>query len=199
MVGTFGTFAAFSFYPTKNMTSGEGGMITTSDPEVARNCQLLRNQGMEKRYANELVGLNNRMTDIHAAIGRVQLAKVAEWTRQRQENAKFLDQNLEGVVVPAVAEGATHVYHQYTIRLKDRDGVQESLKNRGVQTMVYYPVPLHLQKVHDYLGCHSGDFPISERAAREVLSLPIFPELTLEQQQEVAEALRRAVEDGIPV
>ena len=120
-VGTFGSFAGFSLYPTKNMTSGEGGMITTSDPELARKARMLRNQGMEQRYANELVGLNNRMTDIHAAIGRVQLTKVGGWTEMRRSNAAFLDQNLQGVVVPPVADGARHVYHQYTIRVVDHD------------------------------------------------------------------------------
>jgi dTDP-4-amino-4,6-dideoxygalactose transaminase len=102
-------------------------------------------------------------------------------------------------MTPEELSGTVPVYHQYTIRIKDRDGIQEALSTRGVQSMVYYPVPLHLQKVHDYLGHNTGDFPISERAAREVLSLPIFPEITLEQQQQVAEALRQAVEDGIPV
>ena len=105
-VGSFGTFAAFSFYPTKNMTSGEGGMVTSTDPSVIRGVKLARNQGMETRYANEIVGLNNRMTDIHAAIGRVQLTKVGAWTRKRQDNAAFLDAHLRGVTVPHVAPGA---------------------------------------------------------------------------------------------
>lgn len=118
-VGTFGTFGAFSFYPTKNMTSGEGGMITTSDPEIARKAAMLRNQGMEKRYANEYVGLNNRMTDIHASIGRVQLTKLAGWTKTRQENAAFLSSNITEAITPAVPEGYVHVYHQYTIRLEE--------------------------------------------------------------------------------
>ena len=113
----------FSLYPTKNMTSGEGGMVSCATDEVARMVQLLRNQGMERRYENEIVGFNCRMTDVHAAIGRVQLGKLAGWTEQRQENAAFLDANLDGVVVPPVADGATHVYHQYTIRVpEDRDG-----------------------------------------------------------------------------
>ncbi|MEP7054738.1 MAG: DegT/DnrJ/EryC1/StrS family aminotransferase, partial [Actinomycetota bacterium] len=129
-VGSFGDAACFSFYPTKNMTSGEGGMVTTASAEVARMLRLLRNQGMERRYANEVVGFNNRMTDLHAAIGRVQLTKVGDWTKRRQENAAFLSAHLRGVVTPPVAEGAVHVYHQYTVRVPDdRDGMAKALKS----------------------------------------------------------------------
>ncbi|MCE3292061.1 MAG: aminotransferase DegT, partial [Arthrobacter sp.] len=127
-VGTFGKFAMFSLYPTKNMTSGEGGMVSTPDAGVERNLRLLRNQGMEKQYENELVGFNARMTDLHASIGRVQLKKVLGWTAQRQQNAAFLTSDLEGVGTPVVAEGAEHVYHQYTIRVpEDRDGLAKAL------------------------------------------------------------------------
>src|SRR5690606_26655025 len=119
-VGSFGTTAAFSFYPTKNMTSGEGGMAVCADDQVARRIRLLRNQGMERRYENEIVGFNNRMTDINAAIGRVQLRKLPGWTARRQLNAGYLDEHLTqqvpAVTVPKVAAGAVHVYHQYTIR-----------------------------------------------------------------------------------
>lgn len=128
-VGTFGEFAMFSLYPTKNMTSGEGGMVSTATAEIARMVKLLRNQGMERQYENEIIGFNARMTDIHAAIGRVQLTKVDAWTATRQQNAAFLDAHLQGVVVPPVAEGAVHVYHQYTIRVpEDRDGFVKALK-----------------------------------------------------------------------
>ena len=120
-VGSFGSFGAFSLYPTKNMTSGEGGMVTTTDAELARRVRLLRNQGMERRYANEFIGFNNRMTDIHAAIGRVQLKKIEAWTQLRRKNAAFFDENLEGVITPPLARGAWHVYHQYTIRIPDLD------------------------------------------------------------------------------
>ena len=116
-VGALGDAGCFSFYPTKNMTSGEGGMVTTANAETARKVRLLRNQGMEKRYANEVVGFNTRMTDIHAAIGRVQLGKLAAWTAQRQANAAFLTAHLDGVVTPSIAPGAVHVFHQYTIRV----------------------------------------------------------------------------------
>src|SRR4029453_3504052 len=112
-------FAMFSLYPTKNMTSVEGGMVSCSTVDIARQLRLLRNQGMERKYENEIVGFNARMTDVHAAIGRVQLSMLPTWTAQRQANARFLDRYLEGVVVPRVADHASHVYHQYTIRVPD--------------------------------------------------------------------------------
>lgn len=197
-VGTFGTFAAFSFYPTKNMTAGEGGMITTTDPEVARNSRLLRNQGMEKRYANELVGLNNRMTDIHAAIGREQLKKVGAWTQKRQENAKFLSENLEGVVVPAVAEGAVHVYHQYTIRVvdTDRDRFMEALRDEyQVGSGVYYPIPNHrLPSLAPYAP--SLELPVTEEAAKTVVSLPVHPSLSQADLDRIVEAVNALAKAG---
>lgn len=197
-VGTFGTFAAFSFYPTKNMTAGEGGMITTTDPEVARNSRLLRNQGMEKRYANELVGLNNRMTDIHAAIGREQLKKVGAWTQKRQENAKFLSENLEGVVVPAVAEGAVHVYHQYTIRVvdTDRDRFMEALRDEyQVGSGVYYPIPNHrLPSLAPYAP--GLELPVTEEAAKTVVSLPVHPSLSQADLDRIVEAVNALAKAG---
>src|SRR5918993_1464310 len=143
--GSFGAFGAFSFYRTKNMTCGEGGMVTTSRPDLDRAVRLLRNQGMQRRYENEIVGFNARMTDLHAAIGRVQLSKLPAWTEQRQANARFLDRHLEGVTVPPVAEQATHVYHQYTVRVADdRDGFATALADEhGIGTGVYYPIPNH--------------------------------------------------------
>ena len=175
-VGAFGIAGVFSFYPTKNMTSGEGGMITTGSDEVARQCRLLRNQGMERVYENEIVGFNTRMTEIHAAIGRVQLRKLANWTAIRQANAKFLDENLKGVVVPYVAPGAVHVYHQYTIRLvgHDRDAFADEMKERGVGSGVYYPTPVH--KLPSF-GL-SFDLPETTRACKEVLSIPVHPSLS---------------------
>ncbi|MNX33692.1 dTDP-3-amino-3,6-dideoxy-alpha-D-galactopyranose transaminase [compost metagenome] len=202
-VGTIGTIGCFSFFPSKNLGAyGDGGACTTDDPELAARITALRGHGGRVKYHHEELGVNSRLDEVQAAVLRVKLPHLDQWNAARREVAKRYNELLKdipGVMLPEELSGTLPVYHQYTIRLKDRDGIQESLKNRGIQTMVYYPVPLHLQKVHDYLDCESGDFPISERAAREVLSLPIFPELTLEQQQEVAEALRRSVEDGIPV
>ena len=196
-VGSFGTFAAFSFYPTKNMTSGEGGMVTSTDDELIRGVRLARNQGMETRYANEIVGLNNRMTDIHAAIGRVQLTKVRAWTRARQGNAAFLDAHLRGVTVPHVAPGATHVYHQYTIRVgEDRDGFAAALRQEyGVGSGVYYPIPNHeLPSLARYAPC--AELPATREAADQVLSLPIYPSLTPIELERIVEGVNALAEAG---
>lgn len=192
-VGTFGNFAMFSLYPTKNMTSGEGGMVSCADDVIARSVRLLRNQGMERRYENEVVGFNARMTDLHAAIGRVQLTRLAGWNQRRQANARFLTENLAGVGTPAVAEGATHVFHQYTIRvLDDRDAFATALaEEHGVGTGVYYPIPNHRLPSFGL----DIDLPETERAATEVLSLPVHPALSQEDLERVAagvNALARA-------
>jgi perosamine synthetase len=193
-VGTFGTFAMFSLYPTKNMTSGEGGMVSCATDEVARMMRLLRNQGMERRYENEVVGFNARMTDLHAAIGRVQLSKLAAWNTQRQQHANLLDANLQGVVVPPVADGAVHVYHQYTIRVpEDRDGFAQALADEhGVATGVYYPIPNHrLPSFRLDL-----DLPETERAAREALSLPVHPALSSDDLAQVIAAVNAVAAAG---
>lgn len=195
--GTFGAFAMFSLYPTKNMTSGEGGMITAADDTIARRARLLRNQGMERQYENELVGFNARMTDIHAAIGRVQLTKVDGWTATRRANAAFLDANLNGVDVPPVLDGAVHVYHQYTIRVgDDRDGFVKALREEHqVGSGVYYPIPNHrLASLAPYA---SGlELPETERAAREVVSLPVHPSLSAEDLDRIVSAVNAVAGAG---
>lgn len=193
-VGTFGDFAMFSLYPTKNMTSGEGGMVSTGDATVERNLRLLRNQGMERQYENELVGFNARMTNLHAAIGRVQLTKVLGWTAQRQANARFLTDNLEGVGTPAVAEGAEHVYHQYTIRVgQDRDGFAAALKEEyNIGSGVYYPIPNHRLPSFNRIE----DLPNTEIAAREVLSLPVHPSLDDEDLDRIVTAVNKLAGAG---
>lgn len=182
-VGTIGDFAMFSLYPTKNMTSGEGGMVTCADDEIARNVRLLRNQGMEKQYENEVIGFNARMTDIHAAIGRVQLRKVDAWTARRQRNAAVLNERLAelpGLQIPKVAEGAVHVYHQYTIRVEatERDRIREALlQEHNVGSGVYYPIPNH--RLPSLVRFAPGlELPETERAAATVLSLPVHPSLS---------------------
>jgi dTDP-4-amino-4,6-dideoxygalactose transaminase len=161
------------------MTSGEGGMVTTATPEMSRTVRLLRNQGMDRQYENEIVGFNARMTDIHAAIGRVQLRRVDAWTRRRRENAALLDAGVTGVRRPPVADGATHVYHQYTIRVEDdRDGFVRALREEhAIGSGVYYPIPSHrLPSLARFaIGAH---LPETDRAAREVVSLPVHPSLT---------------------
>lgn len=193
-VGSFGTFAMFSLYPTKNMTSGEGGMVTTSDAAVEHKLRLLRNQGMEKQYENEIVGFNARMTDLHAAIGRVQLTKVLGWTAQRQQNAAFLDANLENVGTPVVKAGAGHVYHQYTIRVsEDRDGLAKALRDEyNIGTGVYYPVPNHRLPSFN----RTEDLPNTETAAKEVLSLPVHPSLSQDDLERIVTAVNTVSKAG---
>jgi dTDP-4-amino-4,6-dideoxygalactose transaminase len=156
--------------------------------------RLLRNQGMEKRYENEVVGFNARMTDIHAAIGRVQLTKLAGWTKQRQDNAAFLDANLRGVVVPPVAAGATHVYHQYTIRVvdQDRDAFAAALAERGVGSGVYYPIPNHRLPSFRL----DVDLPETERAAAEALSLPVHPALSEQDLETIVSVVNEVAAAG---
>lgn len=196
-VGTFGEFAMFSLYPTKNMTSGEGGMVSAVDAVFARRVRLLRNQGMERQYENEVIGFNARMTDLHAAIGRVQLTKVDAWTEARRANARFLDANLRGVVVPPVAEGAHHVYHQYTIRVaEDRDGFVRALKEEhGVGSGVYYPIPNHrLPSLAPYAP--GLDLPETENAARQVVSLPVHPALGSDDLDRIVTAVNAVAGAG---
>ncbi|MDY2940753.1 MAG: DegT/DnrJ/EryC1/StrS family aminotransferase [Varibaculum sp.] len=196
-VGTFGVFGGFSFYPTKNMTAGEGGMISTQNPDVLRRAQMLRNQGMEQRYANELVGLNNRMTDINAAIGREQLKKVGAWTETRQANAKYLSDNITGVITPKVADGAVHVYHQYTIRVEnDRDGFQQALKDEyEIGSGVYYPIPNHrLPSLTPYAP--DVELPTTEMVAKQCLSLPVHPSLDAEDLDRIVNAVSTLAKAG---
>ena len=179
-VGSFGT-GTFSLYPTKNMTSAEGGMITTNDPLVDEKCRVIRQHGMRKRYYHDELGYNFRMTDIHAAIGLAQLKKLENFNAQRQANAKFLSENLKGVVAPCVPEGTSHVFHQYTVRVPGgkRDALRTYLNEHGVGSEVYYPVPIHKQSfyVRD-LGYGDVVLPETEFATTEVLSLPVHPALS---------------------
>ncbi|MER5455141.1 DegT/DnrJ/EryC1/StrS family aminotransferase [Micromonospora sp. NPDC002389] len=194
-VGAFGAAGCFSFYPTKNMHSLEGGMISTADAGFARTLRLLRNQGMEQRYANEIVGANMRMTDVAAAIGRVQLTQLAEWTAQRQANAKYLDSKITNMIIPPVADAARHVYHQYTVRVRgDRDAAQERLTEQGIGNAVYYPTPIH--RLKPYLGADGRpgpwELPETDRAAAEVISLPVHPTLEQSDLERIADAANLA-------
>lgn len=193
-VGAWGIAASFSFYPTKNMTSGEGGMVTTPSAEIARAIRVLRNQGMERRYENEVVGFNTRMTDIHAAIGRVQLTKLPAWTAKRQENAAYLSEHIRGVVVPPIAAGAQHVFHQYTVRVvdHDRDAFAAELAKRGVGSGVYYPTPIH--RLPSF--AQTLDLPTTEVAAGQVLSLPVYPSLKRRELDTIVDAVNAVARAG---
>ena len=193
-VGAFGSFAMFSLYPTKNMTSGEGGMVSTASTEIEHAMRLYRNQGMLKQYENEVVGFNNRMTDIHAAIGRVQLTKVDAWTKQRQSNAAFLSAHLEGVTTPPVADGAVHVYHQYTVRVaEDRDGLAAALREEyQIGSGMFYPIPNHRLAPFQV----DIDLPATEQAARECLSLPVHPSVSQPDLERIVTAVNALSKAG---
>lgn len=193
-VGAFGSFGMFSLYPTKNMTSGEGGMVSVATAELDRRMRLYRNQGMQRQYENEVVGFNNRMTDIHAAIGRVQLTKIEKWTQQRQDNAAFLSNNLAGVTTPPVADGAVHVYHQYTIRVaEDRDGIAKALREEyDIGSGMFYPIPNHQLAPFEV----DVELPETTRAAQECLSLPVHPSLSQDLLERIVTAVNALVKAG---
>ncbi len=191
LVGTFGDAAAFSFYPTKNMTTGEGGLISVKDSSVARTCRLLRNQGMEKRYQNEIVGFNLRMTEIHAAIGIAQLRKIAAWTRARQENAIFLTENIERLATPKVPDGYGHVFHQFTLRVpKHRDQFKEMLQASGIGCDIYYPTQVHKLRAFE----SDLELPNTALATHEVLSIPVHPSLKKHQLKRIASEINMIAE-----
>jgi dTDP-4-amino-4,6-dideoxygalactose transaminase len=194
-VGTFGTFGAFSFFPSKNLGAyGDAGMLVTGDAALADRVRSLRAHGGRVKYHHEELGVNSRLDEVQAAILRVKFPHLEAWIEKRRAVAGRYTAALAAspMQVPVEPVDARHVYHQYTIRVQDRDRVAKDLQAAGVQTMVYYPVPLHLQKVHAGLGLREGAFPESERAAREVLSIPMYPELKPEAQQQVVDAVHAA-------
>ncbi|MBN9494430.1 DegT/DnrJ/EryC1/StrS family aminotransferase [bacterium] len=190
-IGGIGT-ACFSLYPTKNMTTGEGGIITTDDAGVAERCRIIRNHGQGERYLHTMFGLNWRMQDLNAAIGLVQLGHLEEWTLRRIANAARLSALLTHVETPRVREGDRHVFHQYTIRTNGgRDVLQAGLKDAGVGSAVHYPIPLHRQPIMQEMGFGEGTFPVAEAAAESVLSLPVHPSLSDDDVAYIAEAVNR--------
>jgi dTDP-4-amino-4,6-dideoxygalactose transaminase len=187
-VGSFGT-GCFSLYPTKNITSGEGGIMTFHDERVARRARMIRNHGMQERYKHEILGFNLRMTDLHAAIGHAQLGKLDGWNEKRRANARYLSRHLKHVVTPSESPYSAHVFHQYTVRIPgQRDAALRHLAALGVGTGVYYPRPIHLQPLYLEMG-YQDVLPETERAALEVLSLPVRPDLTDEDLDHVVKAL----------
>ena len=192
--GSFGT-GTFSLYPTKNITSAEGGMITTNDDAISESCRVIRNHGMRVRYYHDELGYNFRMTDIHAAIGLAQMNKLDMFNTHRKSNASYYNEHLRGVITPFVPDGYEHVYHQYTIRVSDgrRDALREYLKESGVGSEIYYPVPIHKQRFYvDELG-YNQSLPETELAAKEVLSLPVHPSLSQEDLEFVVKKIHKSL------
>lgn len=193
-VNTFGDAGCLSFFPTKNLGCfGDGGMILTNNEKVYEMSKVLRNHGSTKTYYYEYVGHNSRLDEIQAAILRVKLKYLESWLDNRRKNASLYNDLLKGIKdirLPKEFEGAKHTYNQYTLRVKNRDGLVEHLKKKGIGAMVYYPLGLHLQNVYKSLGYKAGDLPECDRAQREVVSLPIFPELREDQIKEVASAVK---------
>jgi len=193
-VSSFGIIGCFSFYPTKNLGAyGDAGMAVTCSEEIAALLDVLRRHGGRVKYYHERIGYNSRLDEIQAAILRVKLRHLDDWTAARRRVAARYDELLAGapVTTPYCAPNARHVYHQYTIRAPRRDELEAFLKSKGIGTMIYYPVPLHRQEIYADLGLGPGSLPEAERAAQEVLSLPIYPELTDGQIEEVAAAIRQ--------
>lgn len=192
--GSFGT-GTFSLYPTKNITSAEGGMITTNNEHIAERCRLIRQHGMQKQYLHESLGFNFRMSDVHAAIGCEQLKKMDQFNQSRVENARFLSQHLSGVSVPKIPSECEHVFHQYTIRVPGgkRDALRTYLKENGIGSGIYYPLPIHKQPYYAYELGYRESLPISEQIAREVLSLPVHPGLKDSDLEKIVEQVNKFI------
>lgn len=195
--GQIGDLGCFSFYPTKNLGAfGDAGMIVTDDPDLAEKVRLLRVHGSQPKYYHKWIGINSRLDTMQAAILLVKFKYLEKWTEERQKKARryealFQDilSRVEGVKLPVVQYENRHIFHQYVIRAPQRDALRKSLTEQGVGTDIYYPLPLHLQECFSFLKHRPGDFPISEKAADETLALPIFPELTEQQQTYVVEKI----------
>jgi dTDP-4-amino-4,6-dideoxygalactose transaminase len=196
--GSLGDVAAFSFYPTKNLSAyGDAGLCSTNSDELAERMRMLRNHGSRQRYYHDEIGWNSRLDSIQAAVLNVKLPHLAEWNDKRREKACYYHKlfgdagliSTERVKLPVAREEAFHIYHQFVIRAQRRDEVRAFLNEQKIGSEIYYPVPLHLQKSLAFLGYKVGDFPVSEQAAKEALAIPIFPELTKEEQERVVETI----------
>jgi len=192
--GSIGDTGCFSFYPSKNLGAfGDGGIVVTNDEEVAQRVRMFRDHGQIKKYEHLVEGTNSRLDEMQAAILEVKLRMLDEWNRLRRRNASAYDdllQNVNEVVTPLEAECAKHVYHLYVIKTHRRDELQEWLTSKGIGTGLHYPLPLHLQEAYQYLGCGEGDFPKAEECAKQILSLPMFPELTREEIEKVVSEIK---------
>lgn len=197
ITGTFGRLAAFSFYPSKNLGCyGDGGAITTNDKILYEKLLMLRNYGQEKRYYHTINGINSRLDEIQAAILRVKLNKLDNWNNKRRFLASIYNEKLSGLPIKMlfIPQDVESVNHLFVIRTEKRDELQEYLSNQGIQTLIHYPIPIHLQKAYSYLGYTKGAFPISEQVAKEILSLPMWPELTVPEVELIVQAIRKFFE-----
>ena len=198
-VGSFG-IGTFSFYPTKNMTTGEGGMITTNNPDIDISARMIRSHGSKQRYLHEMLGYNFRMTDISAAMGLIQLKKLAEFNKKRIENAEYLSnglKNIHGIEIPPIRKGCTHVFHQYTIRITEdcpikRDTLVERLRDHDIGTGIYYPIPIHKQPFYRKLG-YDDVLLETEIAAKQVISLPIHPAVSQKELSYIIKTIREVI------
>jgi dTDP-4-amino-4,6-dideoxygalactose transaminase len=190
--GSMGNLGAFSFYFTKNLGAyGEGGMITTNDPELNRKIRMLRDHGSEKRYYHEMVGWNARIDELQAAALRIKLPYLDKWNEQRRNHASFYNEALKkiGVISPKESKYNRHVYHLYVIRTATRDELKEWLNQRGIGTGIHYPVPVHMQHAYQALFPESNTLPVTEKITAEIISLPMYPDLTLDQLRRVITAI----------
>ena len=200
--GSMGSAAAFSFYPGKNLGAcGEAGAVTTSDQEVARKIAMLRDHGQAKKYYHDIEGYNGRLDAIQAGILKVKLRHLTQWNDQRRECAAVYGRVLaplaDRAVLPVEPSWSRAVYHLYVIRTADRHGLQSHLGEKRIGAAIHYPIPLHLQKAYEHLGYREGDFPISEGAAKQILSLPMYPQLRADQQERVGEAVAEFLESKL--
>ncbi|MBD1394698.1 DegT/DnrJ/EryC1/StrS family aminotransferase [Mucilaginibacter glaciei] len=200
LTGSFGHINATSFYPTKNLGAyGDAGALTTSDAGLAQKANLLRNYGSEKKYYNEVIGINSRLDELQAAFLSVKLKYMTGWVDERRKIAAAYDQHLAGIcglILPTTAPKATHVYHLYVIRTDKRDALEKYLNSMGIGTGIHYPVPAHLQKAYQYLGYRDGDFPIAEKMAGTCLSLPLNPGITEQEITYICKMTRKFYEKG---
>ena len=198
MVGTFGDIGCFSFYPTKNLGGmGDGGLISVNSENLKNRIIALRNHGGAVRYYHDEIGVNSRLDEIQAAILRVKLNYIDEWNSARRSHAKTYNElfaSCSDIITPSELNDTYCVYHQYTVKIPNRDNIHKMLQEAGIGAMLYYPVPLHLQKVHAHLGFEKGMLPVTEKNTELVISLPMFPELTLEEQKTVASTLINCIE-----
>ena len=194
MAGSLGDAACFSFYPTKSLGGfGDGGIVVTDNEQVYENIKMLRDYGRQDRYNHKIKGYNSRLDTIQAVVLSAKLKHLNEWNKMRNQAARIyfeLLKDVDGIVLPKIKDNRTHVFQTFAIRIKDRDKISEELKNKGIGVLIHYPIPLHLQEAYQELGHKQGDFPVSEKVANEILSLPMFPHIKREQIEYVCDSIK---------